>query len=72
MGCSGGASKSADWWMIQVDAQNGKIIGKNNLTIYEGQHNFNEDIINVEKIEKPEKDFLVLQHYRKIHPTILH
>ncbi|MBK7734171.1 MAG: M36 family metallopeptidase [Chitinophagaceae bacterium] len=57
--------KSADWWMIQVDAQNGKIIGKNNLTIYEGQHNFNEDIINVEKIEKPEKDFFSITALQK-------
>jgi extracellular elastinolytic metalloproteinase len=30
--------KSADWWMIQVDAQTGNIIAKNNLTVFEGAH----------------------------------
>ena len=30
--------RSSDWWMIQVDAQNGNIIAKNNLTVFEGAH----------------------------------
>ncbi len=36
---------TADWWLIQVDATNGNIIGKINLTVYETNHNEDADFV---------------------------
>ncbi|MFZ1528235.1 MAG: M36 family metallopeptidase [Ferruginibacter sp.] len=35
-------SKTSDWWMIQVDAVTGNVIGKTNLTVYETHGHKNE------------------------------
>ena len=35
----------SDWWNIQVDASNGAIIGKVNLTVYEGKNNHDDDFL---------------------------
>ena len=38
---------SADWWLIQIDALNGSIIGRINLTVYENEHNIQTDYVRI-------------------------
>ena len=55
-------TKSSDWWMIQVDAESGKIIGKNNLTIYESSHDLRED--HNEVFVNPTTDFFQISNLK--------
>ncbi len=40
-------SKTSDWWMMQVDAINGNVIGKTNLTVYEAHGHENKQEQNL-------------------------